>query len=244
MHSALQNSPLLPQIVQTNLALYKQLRAAGYDEAALLKIRDAYECAAQLFSGHVRASGKPFLSHLAGTASILAALGAPPAAVTAGLLHAAYEQGDWGWVRNPQSRRDRLRKVIGEEAENLAWGYFRLRWNGDTIRRLHSSLAQSNAEDRAVALMRLANELDDNLDLSMWQVDETRDTHRGRHALFIEMAEKLGQPRLAAALMDVYREADEGAWAAPLSMGRTGTWRLAAPLPLQIARKIRAFFRR
>jgi len=88
-----------PPPAQTNLGLYKQAHAAGYARGELVWLRDCYEFATSLFTGHLRASGKPFLSHLVGTASTLAALGAPAVAVGAGLLHAAYSDGDFGIMR-------------------------------------------------------------------------------------------------------------------------------------------------
>jgi hypothetical protein len=59
---------------QTNLQLFHQLRNAGYDEADLVCIHQAYQLACQVFTGFFRGSGKPFIAHLVGTASILATL--------------------------------------------------------------------------------------------------------------------------------------------------------------------------
>jgi predicted HD phosphohydrolase len=63
------------------------LRLAQYSEAALNYLCNIYDFALQIFTGRLRGSGKPFLSHLVGTASILATLDAPTRVVAAGLLH-------------------------------------------------------------------------------------------------------------------------------------------------------------
>ena len=55
---------------QTNLQLYTQLSDIEYSQEARGQVLRAYELALQLFSGHYRANGKPFIAHLVGTASI------------------------------------------------------------------------------------------------------------------------------------------------------------------------------
>src|SRR5690349_4857301 len=84
---------------QTNVMLYRQLHQIGYGSESLARVRAAYEFAAELFAGRFRACGRPFLAHLVGTTSILAEIGAAEIIVVAGLLHAAYEQGDFGVTR-------------------------------------------------------------------------------------------------------------------------------------------------
>lgn len=81
---------------QTNLQLFNQLQTTGYAEADLLCMAKSYELASRLFTGAFRGSGKPFLAHLVGTASIVATLQQPIAVIAAGLLHAAYELGEFG----------------------------------------------------------------------------------------------------------------------------------------------------
>ncbi len=55
---------------QTNIQLFNQLRLAQYSEADLNYLCNIYDFALQIFTGCLRGSGKPFLSHLVGTASI------------------------------------------------------------------------------------------------------------------------------------------------------------------------------
>src|SRR5688572_20530292 len=72
---------------QTNIQLFNQLRGDGYSKADLGLVRDAYELAMLLFSGRFQPSGKSFIAHVVGTASILAWHRLPAPVVAAGLLH-------------------------------------------------------------------------------------------------------------------------------------------------------------
>jgi (p)ppGpp synthase/HD superfamily hydrolase len=239
MDGEFQGPGQLPAVAQTNVALYKQLHAAGWDAPHLAELRDCYEFATLLFVGHCRASGKPFLAHLVGTASILAAMGADRATVAAGLIHAAYDQGDFGLTRW-RDRRPRVRQAVGEAAEALVWRYHELGWTEATIVLMRDRLAQLGATDRSIVLMRLANELDDNLDLEMRYCGAAKDAYRGSREILIAMARALGQPGLADALAAAYREADEGAWAAALSLQRKFSYQLASPFGLRLLRLARA----
>jgi (p)ppGpp synthase/HD superfamily hydrolase len=228
---------VLPSPAQTNLGLYKQAHAAGYAPDELAWLRDCYEFATSLFSGHLRASGKPFLSHLVGTASTLAALRAPAVAVGAGLLHAAYSHGDFGITRR-RNRHRRVRAAIGEAAEALVWRYYEQPWNPSEISRLcreHAGLSQT---DRLVVLMRLANELDDNLDLAELQGHEDR-AFRDSRDDFVALACAFGYPGLANALLAAYRDADEGSWAAALSLDRAASYQLASSFGMRLLRPTR-----
>jgi len=43
----------------------------GYDEQEIAAVKNSYELAMTLFTGRFRGSGKTFIAHLVGTASIL-----------------------------------------------------------------------------------------------------------------------------------------------------------------------------
>src|SRR5262245_13883641 len=113
------------EYAQTNLQLYTQLRRAAYTDTDLGLVRAGYDLAMNLFSASFRGSGKPLLSHLVGTASILASIGRSPAVVTAGLLHAAYALGDFGDGRfgTTDAKRARVRMAVGSEVEDLVARY-------------------------------------------------------------------------------------------------------------------------
>src|SRR5262249_37248363 len=126
-HEALGLFSLL-QPAQTNLDLYRQLHGLGHREQDLLRIRDCYRLALSLFPDRFRANGKPFIAHLVGTASILAAAGARPEIVAAGLLHAVYDNGDFpdSVGSATESHRRIVRAGAGPEIEALVDAYHRL----------------------------------------------------------------------------------------------------------------------
>ena len=64
---------------QTNIQLFNQLRRDAYSDGDLNLVRHAYESAMVLFSGRFQPSGKSFIAHVVGTASILAWLRLPRA---------------------------------------------------------------------------------------------------------------------------------------------------------------------
>jgi (p)ppGpp synthase/HD superfamily hydrolase len=232
------NTLLLATIAQTNLALYRQMYDADYKAEAIAHIRDCYEFASTLFTGHLRATGKPFLAHLVGTASVLVSLRAAPDIVAAGLLHAAYEQGDFGLTRW-RNRRAKVLQAIGSGAESLVWQYQHLPWTRQTIDDVRKRLGELSDDERAVVLMRLANELDDNLDLAMNYCHTDKDAYSAYRDVFVEMAERLAQPELAAALDRSYRDADDGKWATPLSLNRRSSYQIASPFGLTLLKLVR-----
>lgn len=64
-------------------------------------------------------SGVPFLSHLIGTRRVLAEWGSRPALCDAGLFHSVY--GTEYFQPEHPATQDRIRAVVGDEAERLAW---------------------------------------------------------------------------------------------------------------------------
>ena len=116
---------------QTCLQLFNQLIELGYLASDLGQVHRCYGVTMRLFPGWYRSSGKTFVSHLVGTGSILAAIGQPAPVVAAGILHAAYTNGDFGdglsWT-TPRRRR-KLARDAGEEVEGYVAAYTGLSWN-------------------------------------------------------------------------------------------------------------------
>lgn len=194
---------------QTNLQLFNQLRQAGYSNADIGFLRVAYDLAMQLFTGLFRGSGKTFLAHLVGTASILTSQHAPIAVVTAGLLHAAYSHGQFGPRRRgiSDAKREHVRRAIGYEVEELVARYSTFWWDEQTIRMTRESLDSISSQDGKVLLVRLANELEDHLDLGILYCNDAarhRDYIESCLYMCVEMAERLGYPDLASALKQAF----------------------------------------
>jgi hypothetical protein len=66
-------------------------------------------------------SSSSLLDHLLGTRALLAAWGARRPVCDAGLFHSVYSTEAFAPMSVPLDQRDRVREVIGEEAERLAW---------------------------------------------------------------------------------------------------------------------------
>src|SRR5690349_1318442 len=159
----------MKRYAQTNLELYVQLQAEGYDGVAQESVMRAYMLACQLFAGLHRASGKVFVAHTVGTASALVEARARLPVVVAGLIHAAYTHGEFGdgWRSVTATKRAHVRTAVGPEAESLVDRYTSFRWRAEALPGLRAALPSLDALDRDVVLMRLANEVDDHLDLGI-----------------------------------------------------------------------------
>jgi len=170
---------------QTIIQLLEQLRDRPLEERQ--SIRRGYDFATRLFAGRYRACGRPFVSHLIGTASALARHGAALDGVLAGLLHAAYEQGEFPSKR---SRREQLRNVIGDGAERLVHAYQNFDWS-----RVPDQL---NDEDQGVVSIRIANEVDECGDRSMLYVGPRKRTRTTAGVPgFVAAARQFGMSELA-----------------------------------------------
>ena len=195
---------------QTNIQLFNQLVRNAYAETEIGCVRDAYVLAMRLFSGLYRSSGKTFVAHVTGTASVLAETRAPVPLVTAALLHAAYSQGEFGMLRRKITprKRDRLRAIIGEDAEDLVAAYTELIWNDATVRAFCEGGCRSPRE-RHVVLIRLANEVDEYADLGALYTSAWEKRVAGARTflpLCAELADRLAEPALAQALRVVAHE--------------------------------------
>lgn len=209
-----------PPYAQTNLQLYAQLVSLGFPDEGLRLARAAHDCAASLFSGQHRFSGKPFLAHLVGAASIVAAHGGDARAVAAALLHAAYDQGDFGTGMrgaSPRKRRE-LRAAIGDDAESLVARYDAFDFQG-------GATFQEGARD--VLFLRAANELEDALDLGALFAGPARLRIAARSIRrAAEAASWLGLPGLEGEIRSALATLESSSLPAPLRSDREGTYLL------------------
>lgn len=200
---------------QTNLQLYRQLAAEGYSDGDSAVVAGAYEVGLRLFPGTYRGSGKPFLAHLVGTASVLASLRVRVAVVATGLLHAAYTHGEFGngWYGISERKRGELREALGDEIEDLITRYTRFTWRPRTIPEIRARLDAMLPVERDVLLVRLANELEDHLDLGILYLADMRrrlDFMQTELGSAVEMAGRLGFPMLAKELAETFADVARG----------------------------------
>ena len=142
---------------QTNLELYAQALEADYLPAQRRSLADAYLLALRSVYPLARGSGKPFIAHLVGTASLVLASGCPATWVTGALLHALYQRRvpfEGGLV--PEQRRAVVAERFGTVVDDLV-----LRYTTFESVDLHSVPAEVDEVDRGVLTLRLADELED-----------------------------------------------------------------------------------
>jgi hypothetical protein len=197
-------------IAQTNLQLYGQLTDLRWEERDLDRVVLAYDLAMRLFSGRYRCSGKPFVAHLVGTASVMAELDCRPQLVVAALLHAAYDQGDFGIGRRatPSAQRRMLASAIGAEAELLVYAYTLAMWNERALVETPAMLSDLTPQQRDVLLIRLSNEIDDHVDLGSTVCNRTGSTLHPEESIqrLAIIADGLGYPELARRFVSIAEE--------------------------------------
>ncbi len=193
---------------QTNVQLFNQLRCEGYSKKDRESVREAYEFALRLFTGLFLPSGKTFIDHLVGTASVLASLHVPVEMVTAGLIHAAYLHGNFGGIRKgiSETTRNQVRLAVGPEVEEYVVRYERMPWDPEIFPVLLDTIDKLSRIDRDVLLMRLANDLEHNLDFGSLYRDNWREYIQHGGPAMVSMAEKLGFPSLSAEMASVFKE--------------------------------------
>lgn len=151
---------------QTNIQLFAQLRELGFSAAAMTQLAAADVLARRLASGQYCQAGKPFLAHLVGTASIVAAHGGSAPEVTAALLHAAYDVGDFGSpvMGMTPARRETVRAAAGAETEAIVADFHGIQWKIDTWADILRRLEDIAEEKRSALFIRVANELEELVD--------------------------------------------------------------------------------
>jgi (p)ppGpp synthase/HD superfamily hydrolase len=217
---------------QTNIQLYRQIRSAGYSANSLRELSSAYTLASFLFSAQYRANGKPFVCHLVGTASILAAHNAPWPVVLAGLLHAAYAEGNFGsaWPKITHRQRKLVRDVIGGDADQLVEAYTAFMWNADVAERLVQEIHGLDEVPRSVVLMRIANELEEAITEDILFEPKIRRSGKARCLPYCsQLAEALGRQELAQEIIEVVQDISKSHVPDELITERSGSY-LRPPL--------------
>jgi hypothetical protein len=223
---------------QTHLQLDRQL-ARGVPDADRVRVARVYQAATRLFTGQFRASGRPFLAHLVGTASILAEHGATPDLVVAGLVHAVYDRGQFGTRRRGATPRKRalIRAFAGDAAESIVLAYASVHaatWEGvDAATRL----AELTPVQRQAAWITAANELEESLDLGLL-VEAPARAAVGLRGLEVALAlaRALGAAGLAQEIRDGLEATRRASVPAPLRSDREGSYTLHPP---STARRVR-----
>lgn len=145
-------------------------RVMKMSETEIQGIWKAHDFIARLFAGRYRGSGRPFVSHLAGTAGLALMHHFEYKAVLAAYAHAAYMQGEFGTTESGASpiNRERLRGIIGDEAEALVHAYQGYDWLSVLGAFQNGETPSLNEQDRTLLALRVLNELDDSFDCHVY----------------------------------------------------------------------------
>ena len=191
---------------QTNVQLFNQLRSEGYSKEDRERVREAYEFAMRLFTGMFLPSGKTFIDHLVGTASVLASLQVRVELIIAGLIHAAYLHGNFGGIRKGISNatRKQVRLAVGSDVEKYVVRYELMPWDPSIFLTLRDNIDNLDPLDRDVLLMRLANDFEHNLDFGSLYRDNWYGYIKEHGSVMVSMAEKLGFSSLSAEMAQVF----------------------------------------
>jgi hypothetical protein len=128
--------------------------------------------------------------------------------VRAALLHNAYRHGVWrdGRPRPTARRRREVRAATGPEIEQLVFAYHGFPWSEASVQELLARGGTLDGTERDLVVLRLANEVEDRLDLGLLHSQQVR---RDVTAM-IALAEGLGLPVLATGLRQVQAEEAAG----------------------------------
>jgi (p)ppGpp synthase/HD superfamily hydrolase len=202
------------EVAQTNIQLYNQLRARGLPLEDLLLVKRAYELVTTLYPGFYQADGKPFIAHPVGVASIVAHLGQPAEIVATALLHAVYDNADWGDRADGEAtaaRRRVVREAVGERVDELMVRFAQVRPTPETIAENRRALPGLDATDRALVLIGVVDHLEKYVDLGSFYFGDDSDLTRWTEAVgedLIEMARELDEPSVAEMLAKAFARAD------------------------------------
>lgn len=195
----------------TNIQLYEQLQADGRSSSELAVVHATYRTASWLFAGRFQASGRVYLAHVVGVASILETLRLPIPVVAAGLVHNAYRTGDFGPARSgiPDAQRQFLRRAVGDEVESYVSGFRAHPLNRRAIEGALAEPGRLSALERVVFLIRLVDVLEQVVDLGvLYRADVAKWRARIRRdgSLMTDGARMLGFPGLASELDRAFEE--------------------------------------
>ena len=142
---------------QTNVELYAQAITCGYGQDERRRFADAYLFAARQVFPLFRGSGKPFIAHLVGTASLVLESGCPEDWVIGALLHALYQRRvPFEGGTSPDGRRSIVVARFGAAVDDLVHRYTDA--ESQDLRHCPDELVTAQPD---VLTLRLADELED-----------------------------------------------------------------------------------
>ncbi len=248
------------EYAQTNIQLYNQLAAAGWNDDDGAVIRRAHDLAMCLTAGYVRPNHKPFIAHLVGTASIVAAhvsfdhvpdpkSEARPIRnvdlVSAALLHSVYLIGNFGDGRRKhnESRRRIVREQIGTGAEQIVQLFSTISWRMGHFMEMCRGYALLSCTQRAAVAVKLADIHEEYLDQgACYAPGKDLSSSQIRHDL-CETTAAAGGRLWAQALQAALAAADARNLAAGMATSRQQSFIPSPPMQSGILHRVRLRFR-
>ena len=165
-----------PGISQTIVQLYRQLQHQGFSADELQQVASVYGYMTELCGNRYRATGKPFMDHLVGVAGITAVYRPEITLVLAALAHSVYDEADFGtfWPTITRGSRIELRNRLGDDVDQLARLYSDLEWTLESATALPQRLTAMSAREQDVVFLRIANELEEAVNLDLLFYSEAR----------------------------------------------------------------------
>lgn len=152
-----------PQDLQQTLAgLFDLAGLRSYRQEEWIAIEKAYRDAMILMNGVYRPCGRPFINHLAGTASVLLFYDFDVSLVVAALLHAAYTHGMTA-AADPQANLDEVRRLLGGGDSQLERRVCAFTFRQDNWKSLLASPdwpSTVSIQDAEILAIAAANEVD------------------------------------------------------------------------------------
>lgn len=152
------------EVAQTNVQLYRQLWDMGWTSADLEMLQSCYDLATVSFAGLLRPSGKPFLAHLVGVASLTAIAGGAAEEVAAALLHSYRLRGVRVLGRRVPLLRPQFPADLDDAVRSLIEHYERWHRSLRTGNQIEICVDSPPVADRKALLLHIANELEEVVD--------------------------------------------------------------------------------
>ncbi len=155
-------------------------------------ITDAYEFAKAAHEGHVRYSGKPFITHLVSVAAMLAEMGMGTRTVAAGLLHDSIE--------DTERTAEDVKQKFGEEVLFLVEGVTKLgsvRYYGsDRHNESLRKLFVATSRDIRVLIIKLVDRLHNMQTLEFVPKEKQQRIARETLEIYVPVAHRLGMGKI------------------------------------------------
>ena len=194
-------------VSQTIVQLYRQLLGQEFTAAEIQRVAAMYHYMMELCGNRFRASGKPFMDHLVGVASIAAHYRHDIVLVVAALAHSVYDEADFGsfWPKITRRNKRELRRELGHDVDTLTRLYSEFEWKPQTVATIPQRLASMTGTERDVVFLRVANELEEAINLDLLFYENVR--RQKKLALLnacSDIADGLGYPAMAREVREAY----------------------------------------